>query len=69
MLTSFFNRLQRRFAVPTPTLGRWGHETNFRLKQRKIDLANEDHCHCYEYLDQKRREMENTETPPVSKHD
>jgi hypothetical protein len=60
MIASFFLRLQKRFALPKHTLGRWRHEENFKITERKIDLANEDHCHCYEYLDQKRKELERT---------
>ena len=58
MIKNLVQRVKSRFAVPNPILGRWAHEENFDLKQRKIDLANEDHCHCYEYLAEKKKELE-----------
>ena len=58
MIKNLVQRVKSRFVVPTPILGRWAHEENFDLKQRKIDLANEDHCHCYEYLAEKKKELE-----------
>ena len=30
-------------------LGRWGKVEGLSLEER-IDLANEDHCHCNEYI-------------------
>ena len=58
MIKNLVQRVRSRFAVPNPILGRWAHEENFDLKQRKIDLANEDHCHCYEYLAEKKKELD-----------
>ena len=36
----------------TTYLGRWGKVEGLSLKER-IDLANEDHCHCNEYIKKK----------------
>ena len=37
-------------------LGRWGKVEGLSLEER-IDLANEDHCHCNEYI--KKKKLEN----------
>lgn len=68
MIRNLIQRVKSRFVVPTPILGRWAHEENFDLKQRKIDLANEDHCHCYEYLAEKRKEMSQKESDDNFSH-
>ena len=36
----------------TTYLGRWGKVEGLSLEER-IDLANEDHCHCNEYIKKK----------------
>lgn len=33
-------------------LGRWGKVEGLQLEER-IDLANEDHCHCNKYIEEK----------------
>jgi|TARA_B100000035_G_scaffold311203_1_gene320353 hypothetical protein len=50
---------KNRFSVPVPILGRWGHEEDFNKKKTKVDLANEDHCFCHEYIKTKSEELNN----------
>ena len=44
------NSIKKRFSVPVPLVGRWSNDEDFSKKKTKIDLANEDHCFCDEYI-------------------
>lgn len=59
MLTKIIASVKQRFAPPVITLGRWGNDEKFSRKQRKVDLANEDHCSCDEYIKKKQKETVN----------
>lgn len=47
------NSIKNRFSVPVPLVGRWSNNEDFTKKKTKIDLDNEDHCFCDEYITEK----------------
>ena len=51
------NSIKSRFSVPVPLVGRWSNDEDFTKKKTKIDLANEDHCFCDEYITEKSKKI------------
>ena len=41
-----------------PVLGRWGLLYDEKKVVERVDYANEDHCHCSEYLKAKIKERD-----------
>ena len=68
-MTPFFSnivsRVRNRFSTPKVILGRWTNEECVIRTQTKTDLANEDHCSCDDYLESKRKELENREREEI----
>lgn len=50
---AFKKNLWVRFQSTKPVLGRWTLEPSQQKLDRKVDLANEDHCGCCDDMKQK----------------
>lgn len=57
MLIQLFSKIKSRFGTPSYIFGRWANDETFSKKKLKIDYANEDHCFCDDYLQNKLKEQ------------
>lgn len=58
MLFQVFSKIKSRFSAPVYVFGRWANDETFNKKKLKVDYANEDHCFCDDYLQNKIRERD-----------
>lgn len=57
MILQLISNIKSRLAPPSYVFGRWANDETFSKKKLKIDYANEDHCFCDDYLQNKLKEQ------------
>lgn len=57
MIVQLISSIKSRLAPPSYVIGRWANDETFSKKKLKVDYANEDHCFCDDYLQNKLKEQ------------